>query len=194
MDQDHLRKRAQAMLDIGYGRQHVFDMLVAEHLEVKARKVAEVVRYTPTLIGRETYRRHHRLLLAAIVLYGLLRVLQPMLEADFAWSNSYRLVSLAPIATLLFAYSVYRWQGQVFAWVAWANLWGGFGLLNGIIALGKGNGDPWAVGLGMLSVSIGALALYLSRQVFPKYEKVKDPLSTMPPRYMFPAEPGMTPM
>jgi hypothetical protein len=191
MDKKRIRTQALERMSFGLDRQHVFDELMVEHPDAKPKKVAEIIRYIPTLHGREYYRSYHQLLLLVIGVYGLLRLLQPLLEEDFAWTNTFRLVTLAPIATLLLAYNVYRWEGQVFEWMAWVNLWGGISLLNGLLGQGRENGDLWSMGSGILSVLIGALALYLSKHVFPKYTVEKDPLGQRPPRIVFPPESGM---
>ena len=194
MKSAHIREEAMERIGYGFTRQMVFDDLVMAHPEVKPKKIAEVVRYLPTEEARGRYRGHHQLLLVAIVAYGLLRVLPPLLHPDFEWELSYRLVSLAPIATLLVGYSIYRWQGQVFAWVGWGNLFSGLGFIRALGTLENGGGDAMELTLNALSFTIGALALFLYFRVFSKYRMEKDPLGVVPPRAVFPVDTSMMPM
>jgi len=189
-----IRKEALERIGYGYTRQMVFDELAMAHPEVKPKKIADVVRFLPTHEARQHYRGQHQLLLVVIVLYGLLRVLPPLLHPDFSWELSYRLVSLAPIATLMVGYSIYRWQGQVFAWVGWGNLFSGFGIIAGLSALVQGEGDRMELALNALSFTTGVLALYLYFRVFSKYRMEKDPLGVIPPRAVFPMDLRMMPM
>ncbi|HRD51325.1 MAG TPA: hypothetical protein PKY96_01625 [Flavobacteriales bacterium] len=96
-------------------------------------------------------------------------------------------LSLVPIASLLVGWSLYRWQGEVFEWVGWGNLAGGWGLMSGLSALVKGHGEPKALAADVLSAAIGALTLHLEHRVFAKPKVVKDPLGG-PDRFVFPME------
>jgi len=184
-----IRDKAKELLGFGMPKQAVFDTIVIEHAEAKPKRIADVVRYLPTLASRERYRNLHLLLLGLIVLYGALRVAQPILAGQVDWALSYRLVSLAPIATVLLGWSVWRWQGQVFQWVGWMNLLGAPGLLKALGRLNADTSDTWPIGLSALSVGIGALALYLAHRVFAKHKVEKDPVGG-PERCVFPEEAG----
>jgi hypothetical protein len=48
--------------------------------------------------------------------------------------------------------------------------------------------DLGALLMKVLSIAIGAIALYLARKVFQKPQVVKDPFGQAPPRYLFPVE------
>lgn len=180
-----LKEKAKEYLDFGMPKQQVFDMLVAEFPARKPKKIADELRFIPTLAARERYGSLHRLLLAVVLAYGALRMARPMLAPDFDWSSTARLISLAPIATLLLGYSLYRWQGQMFQWVGWMNLASAFGLMGTLTGYLRGSGEHWAMALGLLSITIGALALFLAYRVFPEYKTEKDPLGQVPPRYVF---------
>jgi hypothetical protein len=97
-------------------------------------------------------------------------------------------LSLVPIATLLLGYSLFVWQGEVFEWVGWGNVLGAFGLLGSLKDLDMQDADLGALLMKVLSIAIGAIALYLARKVFQKPEVVKDPFGQAPPRYVFPVE------
>lgn len=187
MGQTAIRKKADELLGYGYTKQRVVDLVLMEHPQEKPRKVAEVVRYRPTMLARERYRDLHTALLITIALYGALRVLKPIIEG-VDWSSSYRLLSLAPIATILLAWSVYRWQGQVFGWVGWVNIIGITSLPSAIKETVAGDGDPWKLAFSAFSVCIGGMALYMAYRVFPRFKEEKDPLGASPPRYVFPEE------
>ncbi len=184
-----IKRKAAEHLDFGIPKQQVYGLLLAEHPAAKPKKVAEVLRYMPTLMARERFGALHLALLGLIGLYGLLRVLRPILEPDFSWEMSYRLVSLVPIATLLMGWSIYRWQGRVFRWVGWMNVIGVGAMIRTLTDLNNGGGDVQQALQSALSVGVGALALYLAHHVFAKPKVEKDPLGAAPPRYVFPPEP-----
>lgn len=187
MGQTAIRKKADELLGYGYTKQRVVDLVLMEHPQEKPRKVAEVVRYRPSLLARDRYGNLHTALMLVILIYGALRVLKPIIEG-VDWSSSYRLLSLAPIATVLLGWSIYRWEGQVFGWVGWVNVIGITSLPSAIKEVAAGDGDAWKLAFSVLSVCIGGMALYLAHRVFPKFKEEKDPLGVAPPRYVFPEE------
>lgn len=187
MGRNAIRRKSDELLGYGYPKQHVVDLVLMEHPQEKPRKVAGVVRYRPTLVARDRYRNLHAVLLLTIALYGAIRVAKPILEG-LDWSSSYRLLSLAPIATVLLGWSIYRWEGQVFGWVGWVNVIGITSLPSAIEEVAAGDGDAWKLAFSVLSVSIGGMALFMAHRVFPKFKEEKDPLGIAPPRYVFPEE------
>ncbi|MFN3875888.1 MAG: hypothetical protein ACK4L7_08260, partial [Flavobacteriales bacterium] len=162
--------------DHGLPKQQPFDLLTAGFPGARPRKVAGAVRYMPALRARERYRNPHLLLLAAIVALALMRAVPTLLQKDFAWEASCRLVSLVPIASLLLGWSIWRWQGQVFQWVGWSNVAGAAGMIKALTALNNGGGDAQQALQSALSVGIGASARYLAHQVFAEPKAEKDPL------------------
>ncbi|MBK8228076.1 MAG: hypothetical protein IPK70_13005 [Flavobacteriales bacterium] len=182
-----LRKKATELLGFGMPKQTVFDTMVLEHPEAKPRKIAELLRYMPTQWAREKFRLAHLTLLGIIALSAALRVLRSLMEKDIQFDQATAYLSLVPIATLLVGWSLYRWQGQVFEWVGWGNIFSGTTLLSELGALAKGEVDAWSIALSALSVGIGALSLYLARSAFAKPKEEKDP-SGGPVRYLFPVE------
>jgi hypothetical protein len=171
-----IRSKAQELLSFGIPKQAVFDTLRLEHPEVKPKKLAEAVRYLPTREARERYRTAQRLLLACIAASAVLRIARPMLAPDFEWTVNLRLLSLMPFATLMLAWSIYRWHGEAFGWVGWMNAAGGIELLRHLKHLAKDGVEPWSFANDALELAIGGLALYLSARVFAKYRRVKDPM------------------
>lgn len=182
-----IRTKAEELLSFGIPKQQVFDHLLLEFPEAKPKKVAEVVRYLPSLQARERYGSVHRGLLITIALSAVLRVAHPLLDPHYDWASGLKYVSLIPIATLLVGWTILRWQGQVFEWVGWGNVFSGTTLLSALGALAKGEGDPWLIAGCALTALIGALALYLAHVVFAKPKVEMDPLSGVK-RYRFPAE------
>ncbi|MCB9183978.1 MAG: hypothetical protein H6591_08665 [Flavobacteriales bacterium] len=187
MGRTTIRRKADELLGYGYAKQRVVELLLLELPHEKPRQVAKVVRYRPTILARERYNGVHTALMLVIVLYGMLRVLKPVMEG-VDWSSAYRLFSLAPIATVLLGWSIYRWQGQVFGWVGWVNVLGLASLPSAITETIAGDGDPWKLSFSVLSISIGGMALYLAHRVFPKFREERDPLGIAPPIYVFPEE------
>lgn len=183
-----IQRKADELLSFGMNKQQVFDNLLLEFPVAKPKKVADLVRYRPTLWSRERYRSAHLALLALIAATALLRILGPVLQHSIHMDMPTTYLTLVPIASLLLGYSLYRWQGQVFEWVGWGNLAGAFGLLNEIRELDMEALDLGGVLVKVLAVAIGALSLYLARKVFAKPQEVKDPLGQVPSHYLFPAE------
>ena len=188
MDKDAIRKKAEELLGFGMAKQQVFDNLMLEFPEAKPKKVAEVLRYRPTLWSRERFRGIHLALLALIAASAFLRVLGAVLQDSFRMDMPTAYLSLVPIASLLLGYSMYRWQGEVFEWVGWGNLAGALGLFKALRQFVAHEADLGDLCLKLVSVAIGALALYLARKVFAKPKEVKDPLGQVAPRYQFPEE------
>jgi len=182
-----IRTKAREYLGFGMPKQAVFDTLVLEHPEAKPKKIAELIRHMPSEQARERYRNLHLTLLGIIAASAALRVLRPLLQDAIQLDQATAYLSLVPIATLLVGWSIYRWQGQVFGWVGWGNLFSATSLLGALGEAAKGHGDPWTITGSALSVAIGALSLYLARSAFAKPKEEKDPLGGRE-RYVFPAE------
>lgn len=182
-----IKRKAEELLGFGMPKQAVFDTLVMEHPEVKPKRIAEALRYLPTAWAKERYRTPHLALLGLIALSAVLRIAGPIWHGTIRWDMPTAYLSLVPIASLLVGWSLYRWQGEVFEWVGWGNLAGGWGLMSGLSALVKGHGEPKAFAADVLSAAIGALTLYLAHRVFAKPKVEKDPLGG-PDRVVFPEE------
>ncbi|MBL7963750.1 MAG: hypothetical protein JNM31_07875 [Flavobacteriales bacterium] len=192
MSSKAIKRKAEEHLGYGLPKQQAFDLLMAEFPEAKPKKVAEVLRYMPTQWARQRYRALHLALLALIAASALLRVAGPMWQNAIRWDMPSAYLSLVPIASLLVGWSIYRWQGQVFEWVGWGNVFGATGLVSALGALVKGNGDPKTILASALTAGIGALALYLAHKVFAKPKVEKDPLGG-PDRVVFPEEQSFQP-
>lgn len=182
-----VRAKAKEYLGFGMPKQAVFDALVVEHPEVKPKRIAEVLRYMPTEWAKERYGAMHRALLGLITLSAVLRLAGPLWQNTIRWDMPTAYLSLVPIASLLVGWSIYRWQGQVFEWVGWGNVFGATGLISALGALAQGNGDLKVIVASALTAGIGALALYLAHMVFTKPKVEKDPLGG-PERFVFPVE------
>lgn len=182
-----VRTKAKELLDFGMPKQVVFDALVLEHPEVKPKKIAEALRYMPTEWAKERYRTLHLALLGLIALSAVLRIAGPIWHSTIRWDMPTAYLSLVPIASVLVGWSLYRWQGQVFGWVGWGNVFSAAGLFSGLGAMTKGHGDLKSITADALSAGIGALALYLAHTVFTKPRLEKDPLGG-PERFVFPEE------
>lgn len=194
MGKKDIRRKVEERIGFGYTRQHVFDELVLEHPEEKRKKIAEVVRYVPSLVARERYKVYQQGLLAAIVAYAVLQLARPLLDGEFNEVGTFKFVRLLPFATIFMGIAVYRWRGEVLPWLTFMNAFSVFPLLNDLGELAKGSVDPWEFARHFLSLTIAALAWYLTSRMYPKYKEEKDPLGQMPPRIVFPPEPGMSMM
>lgn len=170
-----LKDEVQELLDFGFSHQQAFDQLVLQHPEVKPKKIAELLRHRPSLAAKQRYRTMHQVLLALVAISAALRLWAALDGREFDAAHAWRVVGLVPFATLFMAYALYHWDGQHFQWVGWMNLLGAAGALrmvSHVIA-----GDSFTLGEfgSLISVAIGALALYLHSKAFPKYSFHKDP-------------------
>lgn len=172
-----IKRKAEEHLGYGLPKQQTYDLLMTEFPEAKPKKVAEVVRYMPSLLARERYRTLHLALLGLIAASAALRLARPLMHGTIGMDQATAYLSLVPIASLLLGYSLYRWQGQVFEWVGWGNLVGVFGLMSDLSHFVKDGGDLWTLSARVLSVAIGAVALFLAHRVFTKPKVEKDPMS-----------------
>ena len=179
-----IKRKAEEHLSYGLPKQQTYDLLMAEFPEAKPKKVAELLRYMPSQDARERFGAIHRWLLITIALSAVLRIVHPLLDADYDWGKGFKYVSLVPIATVLVGWSIYRWQGQVLMWVGWGNVasLGTFVKHSNIFA--RGDADPWFIAFTALPVVIGVLALLLVWLAFPGYKVEKDPLGG-PERVVF---------
>lgn len=188
MSNKAIQRKADELLGYGMTKQQVFNNLLLEFPEAKPKKVAELLRHRPTRWSRERFRGVHLALLGLIALSALLRILGPVLQDSIRWDMPTAYLTLVPIATLLLGYTIYCWQGQVFAWVGWGNVLGAFGLVNAFRQFLEHAVDLGDLLMKLMSVAIGVLSLYLAHKVFAKPKEVKDALGQLPSRYVFPEE------
>jgi hypothetical protein len=73
----------------------------------------------------------------------------------------------------------------VFEWVGWGNVAGAFGLLSALKHFDLEAGEFGELLMKLMSVTIGALSLYLAKKVFTKPQEVKDPQGLAPTRFTF---------
>jgi hypothetical protein len=182
-----IKRKAEELLGYGMPKQQVFDSLMVEHPEAKLKKVAEILRYMPTLQARERYRNLHIALMVVIVVSAVLRVLRPVLENAIRMDQATAYVSLVPIATILVGWTIYRWQGQVLMWVGWANIASLGTFVKNSAVFARGDADAWYIAFTALPVLIGALSLLLVWLAFPGYKVEKDSLGG-PERVVFQEE------
>jgi hypothetical protein len=188
MSNKAIRTKVDELLGYGMTKQQAYDNLMLAFPDARPKKVAEVLRYRPTLWSREHFRNVHRALMALIAAAALLRIAGPLLQDGVRMDMATAYLSLVPIATLLLGYTLYRWQGEVFEWVGWGNVVGALGLMGAVRRVVSDGEEPWDLLMKLLSVAIGVIALYLARKVFAKPDLVKDPGGMVPPRYEFPVE------
>ena len=73
MGKREIRKAVEAKIDLGYSRQHAFDEMRLEQPELGLKRLADVVRYVPSLAARQKYRVEQGALLAAIAASAVLQ-------------------------------------------------------------------------------------------------------------------------
>ncbi|MCO5275224.1 MAG: hypothetical protein M9900_09920 [Flavobacteriales bacterium] len=179
-----IKDEARELLGHGLPHQLAFDQLLAQYPQEKPKRIADRLRYMPSLAAKEKYRAEQRVLLALVVLSVLLSVWRAFNGLpDDLWGGI-RLLRLVPFASLFLAYGVWHWHGQHVEWVGWMNILGAMGELKAVLAVADGSPLTAQLAGNVLSVAIGALALYLLHKAFPKYTKGKDPM-TGAARYLF---------
>lgn len=172
-----LKEEVNELLDLGFSHQQVFDQLVLQHPDAKPRRIAGLLQHRPSLAAKERYRHPHRALLALVAMSVLVRIWAVVDGHSMDTRPAWRLIGLVPFATLFMAYALYRWDGRHFQWVTWMNLVGAVGalrILSGLVV--EGNRLTLGEAGSVISLAIGALALYLHNVAFPKYIFHKDPL------------------
>jgi hypothetical protein len=197
MGRRDIRRVAEEHISHGFSRQHVFDLLISELPGERPERIAKVVRFIPSLAARSHYREPQQALLLAIVASGVLELVRSVLDGDLDDMRMSRLVAMlfvVPFATVFLGFAVYRWRGEVYRWLAWVNALSVLLLPADLKAILSGDADPWQLASRVLSLAIAGLAFHLSVRLFPKYEVVKDPVKGVPPRIVFPPEPGMMAM
>ncbi len=182
-----IKEQADELLGFGFAHQQVYEQLRLEHPELKPKKIVEVLANRPSAEARQRFAKLHLALLSLITLNAVVKVAQSWDPDVLARGFSYGWIGLAPIATVLVGYGLYRWQGELFRWIGWVNLASGLSLIGQLRHLNDGRMDPWATTLSAIALAIGLITIYLSRKAFPQYEQMKDPLGG-PGTYQFQQE------
>lgn len=175
-EKPNLKREAEELLDLGFSHQQAFDQLALQHPEAKPKKIAGLLRHRPSKAAKERYRSLHLVLLALVALSAALRIWTAFGHRQVDMEHAWRLFGLVPFATLFMAWALYHWDGQHFEWVGWMNILGAAGVFRSLSRLAEGSVLSMGEVGGILSVAIGALALYLHSKAFPKYAFHKDPM------------------
>lgn len=176
MSRKQQKRTAEELLGLGFSHQQALDQLMVEYPSVKPGRLAEFLRYLPTVYAKERYAQHHRLLLGLILLSGAVRIWYSIGQVNGNWAQAYGFISLVPIATLMVGYGIYQWRGELFQWVGIGNLLSGFSFFGHLRHFATDRFEPWGMLFDLLSLGIGALAYFLYRNAFPKVKTEKDPL------------------
>lgn len=188
MGKRDIRRAVMAKIALGYSRQHAFDEMRLEQPTIGVERLADVVRYTPSLAARQRYRIEQGALLGAIAAAALLQFIHaPMIFPDHAIDTKTLLMAI-PLGTIILGAGVARYHVQLYRWLALLSLYGIFRRM-GIDELDRP--DLWTIAHYVLTISIAGLAFFLNMKLASKYSVVPG---TTPPQVIFPPEPGSSAM
>ena len=180
MSRKQQKRTAEELLGLGFTHQQVHDQLMREYPDAKPKRLAEMLRYMPSLWAKERLEKLHQLLLGLILLNGALHLWHRFEPTTFRWEHAHRFISVVPVATMLVWWGIKRWRGELFQWVGIGNLLGALGLVKQLKAFAQGEVDPWNMLFGLFALAIGILAYTIFKQAFPKYTMSHDGLHGMP--------------
>ena len=186
-----IRKRAEELAEEGLGRQHIYDQILLEGTTLKEEKVAEIVRWVPSLAAREAYKVPHALLLVVLWAVAVLKSWAGLsLAAEKGWGALIFMI-LLPSATVYMAVMIAKYRGQYYRWAAFLAI---YGLLRNFGMILK-ELDPLSVLDILPAVIIAVLGLYLHNKAVPEAEeKLETYLNDQGQKrgrkvYVFPPEP-----
>lgn len=184
MRKDAIRKAVEAKIALGYSRQHAYDEMCLEHPELAGKRLADIVRYIPSMAARERYRTEHGLLLFAIAAYVVLPVLHA--QSIPGWRSIPGPAALAalPFATIALGIAIARYRLKGLPWLIFVTA---LGLFRGLGHPQDLAVDPWTLARYATAIAIAGLSIQLLHKLVSDYRVDRD---FSPPRIIFPADDG----
>lgn len=150
----------------GYSRQMVFDEIRAAEPELPLKKVAHRLRYTPSQAERRYYAPYRNILLAVVIVGVFTPLLLRMWSGELTIQRPGPILSALPFASLFLLASIFRWNGEAFAWMAALNAFSSLGALGTMNQLFTNDPDLLLSALRLLPIVTAALSGYLYLKLF----------------------------
>lgn len=167
MDTKQLRKAAREKINTGASAQEAYEALLGGG-NIPDEKLADIVRFIPTLDRRREYRTAHVALMALLVLAAILRLLVgPVQQAKGpGWLS----MSVFVAACLACVVGLALYRGKAYIWSVLVVL---------LITMGRVDGwdaSEWITGpLWIAMLAIVFLGIYLHKKVLANYITIKEP-------------------
>jgi hypothetical protein len=184
MKKKDIRRAAEAKVALGYSRQHAFDEMRLEHPELDVLRLAEAVRYVPSLAARQRYRVEQGALLAAIAASAFLQFIHAPGIYGAQAVDARAFLFAIPVATVALGVGIGRYHAKLYRWLALLSLYGIFRRM-GVVRYEEL--DVWPMAFYALSAVTAGLAFYLHMKLATNYTVMP---ATEPPVVEFPPEPG----
>lgn len=184
MRKQAIQKAVDAKIALGYSRQHAYDELRLEYPEASSRKLANLVRYTPSLAARQRYRTEHGALLMATGLHVLLPVMHVFAMPGRQSLFGQGLFAAIPFAMIGIAIAIARYRLHVLPWlivIALLSLFRGYNHQEEVLQ------DTWTIVAYVLTAIIAGLSILLHQRLASNYAMDRN---FTPPHAIFPQEDG----
>ena len=184
MRKEAIQKAVKAKIALGYGRQHAFDEMHLEHPDIRTKKLADIVRYTPSMVARQRYLAEYGALLVAVGLYVALPVMHSF---SIPGGRSYfgpGIFAAFPFAMMGLGIAVARYRLHVLPWLMVVTF---LGLFHGYNHQSEVVQDVWSIARYVLAAIIAGLSLLLHFRLASNYSMDRG---SKPPQVIFPPEDG----
>lgn len=184
MGKKDIRRAVEAKIALGYSRQHAYDEMHLEHPEVSSKKLANMVRYTPSLAARQRYRTEYGALLVTVGMYVLLPVIHSLTTPGRQALFGHGMFAAFPFAMVGMGIAIARYRLQVLPWLIVITLFSLLRVYNHQYEILE---DIWAIARYVLAAIIAGLSILLYLKLASNYTMDR---TFTPPQVIFPQEEG----
>jgi hypothetical protein len=184
MGKKDIRKAVEAKIELGYSRQHAFDEMRLERPEPGVKRLADIVRYVPSLAARQRYRVEQGALLAAIAASALVQFIHSPSIYGVQAVDAKAILYAIPLASIAMGVGIHRYHAKLYKWLGFLSVYGIFRRM-GVMRFEEM--DAWMIAHYALAAAIAGLAFFLHGKLASNYRMVPG---TQPPMVEFPPEPG----
>ncbi|MEO8733013.1 MAG: hypothetical protein ABI373_01645 [Flavobacteriales bacterium] len=184
MGKREIRKAVEAKIELGYSRQHAFDEMRLERPETDLKRLADAVRYVPSLSARQHYRVEQGALLAVIAASALLQFIHAPEILQGQAVDAKTILLAIPVASIALGIGILRYHAQLYRWLAILSMYGIFRRM-GVVHVEEM--DAWTIAHYALTVASAALAFFLHTRLASNYRVLPG---IDPPAVEFQPEPA----